>query len=98
MDELKLINMLADTLQAINHTEEQAEKMITQAQVKVREIEKQTYQRITKIENDTTAEIAETIAKLPQPEALPEPTVLIEVPKTKMDAAVNYIIEAVHGA
>ena len=73
MDELKLINMLADTLQAINHTEEQAEKMITQAQVKVREIEKQTYQRITKIENDTTAEIAETIAQLPQPEALPEP-------------------------
>ena len=90
--------MLADTLQAIQETEEQAEQIITQAQIKVREIEKDTYQQITKIENKTNSEIAEAIAKLPQPKPLPEPTVQIDVPPNKMDAAVAYIIKAVHGA
>jgi len=90
--------MLADTLQALHDTEEQAEQIIANAHIQVREIEKQTYQQITKIENDTNAEIAAALANLPQPEPLPEPTVEIEVPQTKMDAAVNYIINAVHGA
>ena len=90
--------MLADTLQAIHDIEEQAEQIIANAHIQVREIEKQTYQQITKIENDTNAEIAAALANLPQPEPLPEPTVEIEVPQAKMDAAVNYIINAVHGA
>ncbi len=90
--------MLADTLQALHDTEEQAEQIIANAHIQVREIEKQTYQQITKIENDTNAEIAAALANLPQPEPLPEPTVEIEVPQAKMDAAVNYIINAVHGA
>lgn len=90
--------MLADTLQALHDTEEQAEKIMTDANVKVREIEKQTYQQITKIENQTNHEIALAIAELPQPEPLPEPVVKIDVPQNKMDAAVDYIIHAVHGA
>ena len=90
--------MLADTLQALHDTEEQAEQIIANAHIQVREIEKQTYQQITKIEDDTNAEIAAALANLPQPEPLPEPTVEIEVPQAKMDAAVNYIINAVHGA
>ena len=90
--------MLADTLQALHDTEEQAEQIIANAHIQVREIEKQTYQQITKIENDTNAEIAAALANLPQPEPLPEPTVEIEVPQAKMDAAVNYIINAIHGA
>lgn len=90
--------MLADTLQAIHNTEEQAEQIITTAQMQVHEIEKQTYQQITKIENDTNIEIAQALSKLPQPAALPEPIVKIEVPQTKMDAAVSYLLQAVHGA
>lgn len=90
--------MLADTLQALHDTEEQAEKIITDANLKVREIEKQTYQQITKIENQTNAEIAVALAELPQPEPLPDPVVKIDVPQAKMDAAVDYIIQAVHGA
>lgn len=90
--------MLADTLQVLHDTEDKAEQIITNAHLKVREIEKQTYQQITKIENNTNAEIAEAIAKLPQPEPLPEPIVEISVPQAKMDAAVAYIIQAVHGA
>ncbi len=90
--------MLADTLQVLHDTEDKAEQLITNAHLKVREIEKQTYQQITKIENDTNAEIAEAIAKLPQPEPMPAPIVEIDVPQTKMDAAVDYIIKAVHEA
>lgn len=90
--------MLADTLQALHDTEEQAEKLITDANIKVREIEKQTYQQITKIENNTNLEIASALTELPQPEPLPDPVVKIDVPQTKLDAAVDYIIHAVHGA
>lgn len=90
--------MLADTLQAIHDTEEQAEQIITNAHIKVREIEKQTYQQITKIENNTNTEITAVIAALPQPQPLPEPTVNLTVPESKMNAAVAYIIQAVHGA
>ena len=90
--------MLADTLQALHDTEEQAEKIITDANLKVREIEKQTYQQITKIENQTNTEIAVALAELPQPEPLPDPVVKIDVPQAKIDAAVDYIIQAVHGA
>ena len=90
--------MLADTLQALHDTEEQAEQIIAKAQMQVHEIEKQTYQQITKIENDNHLEIATAIAQLPQPEPLPEPTVELNVPQAKMDAAVDYIIKAVHGA
>ena len=59
--------MLADTLQMLHDTEEQAEQVIAQAHIKVREIEKQTYQEITKLENQTNAEIAAALAELPQP-------------------------------
>ena len=90
--------MLADTLQMLHDTEDQAEQLITQAHLKVREIEKQTYQEITKLENQTNAEIAAALAKLPQPTPLAEPTVKLEVPDAKMKAAVDYIIQAVHGA
>lgn len=90
--------MLADTLQAIHDTEDQAEKIMTNAHVKVREIEKQTYQQITKIENDTNVAIAAAIAESPNLEPLPKPIVKIEVPQAKLDAAVAYIIQAVHGA
>ena len=90
--------MLADTLQALHDTEEQAEQIIAKARMQVREIEKQTYQQITRIENNTNAEIATAVAALPQPQPLPEPTVKIDVPQAKMDAAVAYIIQAVRGA
>lgn len=90
--------MLADTLQALHDTEEKAEKIITDANLQVREIEKQTYQQITKIENNTSAEIAKIITELPQPAPLPEPVIKIEVPQNKMDAAVDYIVQAVRGA
>jgi len=90
--------MLADTLQKLHDTEEEAEQIIAQAHIKVREIEKETYQTITKIENQTNAEIATALAQLPQPEPLPEPTVTIDVPQAKMDTAVDFIIQAVHGA
>lgn len=90
--------MLADTLQAIHDTEAQAEQIVANAQIQVREIEKQTYQQITKIENITNAEIAAAIAALPQPQPLPKPTINLTVPENKMDAAVAYIIQAVHGA
>ena len=90
--------MLADTLQAIHDIEEQAEQIVTNAHIQVREIEKQTYQQITKIENDTNLEIAQAIANLPQPEPLPEPIVKIEVPQNKLETAVNYLLQAVHGA
>lgn len=90
--------MLADTLKTLHDTEEQAEQILAQANLQVREIEKQTYQRITKIENNTNAEIAEAIAQLPQPKSLPTPTVEINVPQAKFDAAVDYIIKAVYGA
>ena len=90
--------MLADTLQALHATEDKAEQMIANAHMQVREIEKQTYQQITKIENTTNVEIATALAELPQPEPIPAPNVTINVPQAKMDAAVNYIIQAVHGA
>ncbi|MBO4726681.1 MAG: hypothetical protein J5598_03735 [Clostridia bacterium] len=90
--------MLADTLQMLHDTEDEAEQIIAQAHVEVREIEKQTYQEMTKLENQTNAEIAAEIAKLPQPEPLAEPTVKLDVPANKMKAAVDYIIQAVHGA
>ena len=90
--------MLADTLQALQDTEEKAEQMIAKAHVKVSEIEKQTYQQINKIEANNNAEIAAAIAALPQPEPLPEPTVTMNVPQAKMDAAVAYILQAVHEA
>ena len=89
--------MLADTLKTLHDTEEQAEQIVAKAQIQVREIEKQTYQQITKIENDTNAAIADAVAHLPQPDPLPAPTVKIDVPQAKMDAAVAYIIQAVHG-
>lgn len=90
--------MLADTLQTLHDTEDQAEQIIAQAHIRVREIEKQTYQDITKIENQTNAEIAAAVAQLPQPAPLAAPTVEIDVSKDKMNAAVDYIIQAVHGA
>ena len=90
--------MLADILKNIQETEEQAEQIIAKANVQVREIEKQTYQRITKIENNTNAEIAAELAKLPQPEPMPAPTVEINVPQAKLNAAVDHIIQAVYGA
>jgi hypothetical protein len=90
--------MLADTLQALQDTEEQAEKIIADAHIKVSEIEKQTYQQINKIESNNNAEIAAAIAKLPQPEPLPTPNVTINVPQAKLDAAVAYIIKAVKEA
>ncbi|MCQ2381940.1 MAG: hypothetical protein MJ054_01405 [Clostridia bacterium] len=90
--------MLADTLQALRDIEDQADEIITNANLKVREIEKQTYQQITKIENDTNAEIAVTLAELPQPKPLPEPIINLEVPQKNFDSAVAYIIQAVHGA
>lgn len=90
--------MLVDTLQALHDTENKAEKILTDANLKVREIEKQTYQQITKIENNTNNEIAQAIAALPQPQPEPEPVVKIDVPTEKMNAAVDYIIQAVHGA
>lgn len=89
--------MLADTLKTLHDTEDQAEQILAQANLQVREIEKQTYQRITKIENNTNAEIAEAIAKLPQPQPLPAPNVELKVPQTKMDAAVDYILQAIYG-
>ncbi len=90
--------MLADTLQAIHKTEDQAEKIITDANLQVHEIEKQTYQQIAQIENSNNSAIAIALAELPQPEPLAEPVIKIEVPQNKMDAAVNCIIQAVHGA
>ena len=90
--------MLADILKTLHDTEDQAEQIIAKANVQVREIEKDTYQRITKIENNTNAEIAAAVAKLPQPEPLAAPTVEINVPKAKMDAAVAHIVQAVYGA
>lgn len=90
--------MLADTLQVLHDTENKAEKILTDANLQVCEIEKQTYQTITRIENNTNNEIAMAIAELPQPEPLPAPEVKIDVPQAKMDAAVDYIIQAVHGA
>ncbi len=90
--------MLADILKTLHDTEDQAEQIIAKANVQVREIEKDTYQRITKIENNTNAEIAAAVAKLPQLEPLAEPTVAINVPKAKMDAAVAHIVQAVYGA
>lgn len=90
--------MLADTLQALQDTENKAEKIITNANLKVREIEKQTYQQITKIENTTNTEIAQAIAELPQPAPIPAPVVNLSVPQNKMDAAVDCIIQAVRGA
>ena len=90
--------MLADILKTLHDTEDQAEQMLAQANLQVREIEKQTYQRITKIENNTNAEIAEAIANLPQPQPLPAPTIELNVPQAKMDAAVAKIIQAVYGA
>ncbi|MBS7401482.1 MAG: hypothetical protein KIG16_03130 [Eubacteriales bacterium] len=90
--------MLADTLQVLHDTENKAEKILTDANLQVCEIEKQTYQTITRIENNINNEIAMAIAELPQPEPLPAPEVKIDVPQAKMDAAVDYIIQAVHGA
>ena len=89
--------MLADTLKNLHDTEDQAEQILVQANLKVREIEKQTYQRITQIENNNAAEIAAKIAALPQPTAPTAPTVHINVPQTKFDAAVDYLMQAVHG-
>ena len=90
--------MLADTLKTLHDTEDQAEQIVAKAQMQVREIEKQTYAQMTKIENDTNAAIAAAVARLPEPESLPTPTVTIDVPQAKLEAAVNYIIQAVHGA
>ena len=81
--------MLADTLQVLHDTENKAEKILTDANL---------HQTITRIENNTNNEIAMAIAELPQPEPLPAPEVKIDVPQAKMDAAVDYIIQAVHGA
>lgn len=88
--------MLADILKTLHDTEDQAEQILSQAQVQVHEIEKQTVGQITKIEANTNAEIAAAIARLPEPTPLPAPTIEIHVPQAKLDAAVNYIIQAVH--
>lgn len=90
--------MLADTLKMLHDTEDQAEQIIAQAHLRVREIEKATYQRITKIENNTNAEIATALEQLPEPKPLPTPTVNLNVPQAKMDAAVDCILQAVYGA
>ena len=89
--------MLADILKTLHDTEDQAEQIMAKANLQVREIEKQTYQRITQIENNASAKIAATLAQLPQPQPLPEPTVEINVPQAKMDAAVEHILQAVYG-
>ena len=90
--------MLANILKTLHDTEDQAEQIIVKANLQVREIEKQTYERMTQIENNTNAKIAAAVAKLPQPTPLPDPTVELNVPQAKMDAAVDHIIQAVYGA
>ena len=90
--------MLADILKTLHDTEDQAEQILAQANLQVREIEKQTYQRLTKIENNTNAEIAEAVSQLPQPQPIPAPTVELKVPQAKMDHAVTEILQAVYGA
>lgn len=90
--------MLADTLKLIHDTEEQANQILAQANLQVHTIEQETYQRIAKLEHETNLEIADEVANLPQPQTLPIPTVELAVPQTKMETAVNHIIQTVYEA
>ena len=90
--------MLADTLKLINQVEEQADNILAKANQTVQDIEKQTYQKIEKINTEADVAIAKAIAKLPAPTGVTAQNVVLNIPENKMQEAVAYITKSFYGA